>query len=282
MKRVKKEFIRSVYQEHVGPKFLEAQERFLKHFDARYRLIEGLRMSVTGYGVESSLCFPLAVMGIKPMSVLSRWNLRHLLLDTLTFSGLFELRKAGLDIATWERSKEVPSILVFDPVLLAPILSNLLNRLVTVEETKLAITELVKGAQEVPHDVFGYPQPRPGKYSYIIQNLGHYFSWVRLNPRSPYEDRSGFVISDPNGIGIKDTMLARAIAAAISAEIRGLPDSIVSFTTIYSNIEDPGDNRVFENNRVMVRRNERGWEIMEGFCPHLASHFLDCQHKHFK
>jgi hypothetical protein len=231
------EACRAVFKERVLPHFPRAEERFKRHFKESYKLMKALPLSDGKHRRELNLDVALTVLGIKPVSIVDRNS--ELYRDN-KIKNLF--RNTGLGIM---EGKIGPT--VYDPVLVAPILSRITNRNVCPECAGHYLKELEGRASELsyPYMLLGYPEGLKEKKKHFGEITKRMEELVKLEPHRfelrnyggiPKEkDRHysaflGFIVHTPRLITPK--MEGWASGAALVEEIRGTPTDIQTIASL--------------------------------------------------
>jgi len=215
--------LKDTFDQRVAPHFPQAKERFARYFQARVDLIKKPPfMFGTDWDSRPLATFPIeyafAVMGLKPLSMIQEWreNSYHFMqLNWLNLQG------AGLGYRFRQGSDKCDGgAELYDPVLLAPIVSARLNRHVTAEKVREALSEMEKLGMIYSHDMLGYPQKHPGYWFAPGLITGIRGEVIQMKRRFKFSSTTGCAISDIEAG--RETMPARAFAASLVQKIRGV------------------------------------------------------------
>ncbi|NYZ77064.1 hypothetical protein H0O02_01990 [Candidatus Micrarchaeota archaeon] len=265
-----REMCKSLFRERVLPKFPQAKERFSRYFDDSCRLIPIMPPSTerdllihhpeyrkgrcsAAYQVEShDMDIALTAFGLKPLS-LSSWFSTDTLRSCISNPRWLDaFHQVGLEILPGKNT-----IYVYDPVLVAPILSGLLNRDIEPHQVRDGLKEYRKSYGEIfSNELLGYPQMlEKGK------TRGHLF--VKSDGFMPFPtiyrmSRFSFGLHTPEAV-LNDRE-AWASAAAIIEEIRESPLSITSMAVLEYN----GDGFLHKDAVLIERTRVAGeWKISQ-------------------
>jgi len=245
------EACRELFRRDVLPRFPTASERFQRYFTGSYDLLLVLPTvdhNILRYNKERGefeptpvSCLPqdiaLTALGIKPLALCDSTSEASVKMLIERF-GIGLLSDAGLELL----SLGPIGAYIYDPRLVAPVVSVLLNRRVYSEEVAGALREYLEGCQKAdqfPHALLGYPEP----LQYGAKS-GLFVAGSRDFTKTPfYLSRLGFKLRTPELV--LQNLNAWASAAAIIEEIRSRPTSVTSYAGVAGM---PG----WENRKVTV------------------------------
>lgn len=244
----------AVFKEQVAPHFPLAQERLGKYFRESYELIRAMPLAEFfadgscvrhafadkkdraermkgAWGRGTVKCIDLEValafLRIKPLTTIDTLSAPDLRLSCLRMLSA-QILQAGLTCVYIPRKKEEEwgYLNVYDPVLAAGLLSDILNRTVTPESVPEALREF-RG--DMPHSLMGYPESnKSGKASFSLNssNVG----MLQEPDRFYMADGMGCVAYSRQ---IVDPLLEHfAAAGALVEEMRGSPTTVSSYASL--------------------------------------------------
>jgi hypothetical protein len=229
----------SLFKTTVLPHFPQAEERFKRYFRESYNLIRALKPSIeqgkSGPKHIISLNQAFTFLGVKP---LLDCNDEH----EIPKFRVKDLRETGLDVYAESKSGimgydmitrkpiELRLRLVYDPTLLAPILSEIFNTKVAPGDVRKMIRRYKK---EIVNSgkVLGYPENNPEiegfpKYSLEVDSSNE----LPGNTSTYYAFGMGCTVLSPTFVYPK--LIGFGFAAAIVEEIRQSPLDIMSRAAI--------------------------------------------------
>lgn len=235
------EACRELFRQEVLPKFPAASERFQRYFIESYELVRALptvgvnipkhNRDRGDLGSEPVVYFSqdiaLTALGIKPLAL--EGKVARTLLDRF---GPRILSDAGLEVLSKEPGMDhalLEDYGIYDPELVAPILSILLNRTIPPQHVATALKEYLqeRGDAPISHELLGYPEARLREVE-----SGYFIADSHDRASTPsYLAHFGCRLHTPQLV--LPNLKAWASTAALVEEIRNSPPSVTSIACIF-------------------------------------------------
>ena len=241
------EACKAVFRERVAQHFPQAGERFERYFRERYELIRALPEIKPEKGYyprfinpvtkELNLLIALVALGVKPLAIDEMAKIQSL----INKHGRKILEVAGLEIcnrnlAQFDNSN---NFLIYDPVLVAPILSRVFNQTITPKNVRRVLHEIEfyrPSLYDGLSELFGFPEPiqksASGNAVGMRLSLVAGSKGIVLFPLPHYYRTNDFRCAAYSPEFVLPKLEAWATASAVVEEIRESPASVLSFALL--------------------------------------------------